>query len=139
MSQREYISVDLEAHPLQIKTKSDWGYTRIYLQDDNRKYRYNIRVDINYFEDPLTLRLQFGNCPKNDTEVVLRSASKERIKIWTIVARRNNITVNLNGMRVLDAEYISQNCFSEYEITHVVFYEKSRNSSEYRILEAGMY
>ena len=136
MSRKEYISVDLEAHPLQINTKSDWGYTRILFYED---FYYNIRVDINYFEDPLTLRLDFFDCPNNDTEVLLGSASKERIKIWTIVTRRNNITVNLNGMRVLDAEYISQNCFSEYEITHVVFHEKSRNSSEYRILEAGMY
>ena len=126
--------MDLEIHPLQIKTKSAEGKTHIYLD----RIRYYIRIDIVYLADLLTLQVRFPECRRNDKEVVLGSASKERMKIWTIATRRNNITINLNGMRVLNAEYIN-NCSSEYEITRVHFYEEGEKASEYRILEAGMH
>ena len=133
--------MNLEARPLQIKTKSDEGVTHLCL--DSKCCSCDIWIDIIYyhFGNSLILQLRFRNCSTSsyDRQVELGSTSKERIKIWTITTRKNNITVNLNGMRVLNAEY-NKNCSSsEYEITHVHFYEIIRTFSEYRILEAGMH
>ena len=132
--------MNLEAHPLQIKSQSDEGITHLCL--DSKCCSCDFVIDIFYhFGNSLRLQLRFWHCSTSsyDRQVELGSTSKERIKIWTITTRKNNITVNLNGIRVLNAEYINNCSSSEYDITHAHFYEKFRNSSEYRILEAGMH
>ena len=55
----EPIPVDLEEHPLhlQIKTKSDRGYTYLCLDSDRRNCHTEIGID--YYEDPLTLDTAF--------------------------------------------------------------------------------
>jgi hypothetical protein len=141
--QNQFINYDLEANPLQIKTDSKTGsYERInlpmYKEDaDNITDYYDLGYLYIQFSDPVRYWVKYCHTDWKDT----KNLPSEQNKIWTFTKTSNNLTIECNGVKVLDLDFKGANsaCASKWsqDVAKITFWQGGRTtdtaSDEYRM------
>ena len=128
----EIIPVDLEAHPLQIKTEVDVVKNNkthvdivMFKRDEDRVGYWVVGEIVIRFGVPLKLRVR--GC--NDTTLSLQAKNSPEI-ILTVTKRKTKMTIDYDGKRISDVDY--EDC-SEYglNVTHIMAFYGNFSYREY--------
>ena len=154
MDVERFIEWDLEKHPLQVKTDSEAGSKDVlnvmfYAADEEDFYEFDsLGYVMITFDDPVTFYV--GHCTGDNHEFNFAGAElpTEPNKIWTFKKSSTDLTIDCNGVRVLNLNFASaslsgsEKCLEKWKQDVVKMYfwmiddgEQDTASDAYRKLE----